>query len=288
MNDICKTSNILSFILFADDTTVFYSDNDIQRLCNIVNFELKEIVNWFKCNKLSLNASKTNLMFIGTQHQTKNISDDHQIFLDKCKLTRVADAKFLGITLDENLTWRSHINNVCKRCSRNIGVLNKVKLFLPKPSLHKLYCTLILPYLTYGILLWGTASNVDLNRLVRLQKRAIRIISNSSYLSHTKPLFEKYNMLDVYQLFSKELGIFMYKYHNCLLPSSFNNMFIDMKAIHNYNTRGKENYRHDIHKLSSVLNLGPRLWNGLPREIKDAKSISMFKSCFVKHIKEVK
>ena len=101
MNDICETSNILSFILFADDTTVFHSDNDIQRLCNIMNRELKEIVNWFKCNKLSLNASKTNLMFIGTPHQTSNISDGHHIFLDGCKLTRVHEAKFLGITLYE-------------------------------------------------------------------------------------------------------------------------------------------------------------------------------------------
>ena len=149
-----------------------------------------------------------------------------------------------------------------------------------------MYCTLILPYLTYGILLWGTAGKIDLSRLVKLQKRAVRIITNSSYLSHTKPLFEKYNMLDVYQLFNKELGIFMYKYHKGLLPSSFNNMFIDMKTIHNYNTRGKENYRHDIHRLVSVLSLGPRFWNSLPREIKEATSVSMFKKYLVKHLKE--
>ena len=281
MNDICKTSNLLSFILFADDTTVFYSDNDIKRLCAVMNEELIEVSNWFKANKLSLNAAKTNLMFIGTQHQLNNISDCN-IFLDGCKLTRVQDAKFLGITLDENLTWRSHINTVCKICSRNIGVLNKLKLFLPKPALYQLYCTLILPYLSYGIVLWGTAYKTDLDRLVKLQKRAVRIISNSSYLSHTKPLFEKYNMLDINQLFSKEVRMFMYKYHNRLLPPSFNNMFVEMKSVHNYNTRGRENYRHDIHKLSSILTLGPRLWNSLPRNIKEAKCISMFKKSILK------
>ena len=90
------------------------------------------------------------------------------------------------------------------------------------------------------------------------------------------------------QLFTKQLGIFMYKYRKSLLPKSFNNMFVDMKAVHNYNTRGKENYRHDIHKLTSVLTLGPRLWNNLPREIKGASCISIFKKRLVRHLKEEK
>ena len=93
---------------------------------------LKEVVNWFKCNKLSLNATKTNLMFVGTPHQTKNITNDNHIYLDGCKLTRVYEAKFLGITLDHNLTWRSHINSICKTCCRNIGVLKQTQTFLTK------------------------------------------------------------------------------------------------------------------------------------------------------------
>ena len=91
---------------------------------------LKEVCNWFKANKLSLNAKKTNLMFLGTRYQTNNIGDDSSIYLDGCKLSRVEDAKFLGITIDENLTWKKQIDNVCKLCARNIGVLNKVKAFL--------------------------------------------------------------------------------------------------------------------------------------------------------------
>ena len=278
MNDICNTSTLLSFILFADDTTVCYSDSNVKRLCETMNRELKEVVNWFKCNKLSLNATKTNLMFFGTPHQTNNITNDNHIYLDGCKLTRVYEAKFLGITLDHNLTWRSHINSICKTCCRNIGVLNKLKHFLPKPNMYQLYCTLILPFLTYGILLWGNANRNSLDRIVKLQKRAVRIITNSSYLSHTKPLFEKFNMLDVHQLYKKELGIFMYKYHNGLLPRSFDNVFINMKSIHNYDTRGKDNYRAEVHRLNNGLSLGPRLWNSLPKEMKEANCLSKFKT----------
>ena len=278
MNDICFTSKLLSFILFADDTTVFHTDRDVNVLYDTMNCELKEVCNWFKCNKLSLNASKTNLMLIGTAYRTKHAQINADIHLDGCKLTRVSTAKFLGITIDENLTWKSQINDIYKVCSRNIGVLNKVKHFLPKQSLYQLYCSLILPYMTYGILLWGNASKEYLTKIFKLQKRALRIISNSSYLCHTKPLFENYNTLNIFELYNKELGIFMYKYKTGLLPQSFDNLFTELESIHKYDTRNKTDYRLEIHKIKSVLTLGPKLWNSFNREIKAAQSLNSFKT----------
>ena len=123
MNDICCTSNLLKTILFADDTTCFYSHKDIDMLCEIVNNEVREVYNWFKADKLSLNAKKTNLMFLGTRFQTKKIDDRYIVCLDGCKLPRVGEAKILGIVIDENLTWNKQIDNVRKSCARNIGVL---------------------------------------------------------------------------------------------------------------------------------------------------------------------
>ena len=180
MNDICNTSKLLSFILFADDTTEFLSDKDFNVLYDTMNNELYEVCNWFKCNKLSLNASKTNLMLLETACKTKNANVSGSIYLDGCQLTRITNTKFLGMTIDENLTWKPHIENVCKLCSRNLGVLNNVKCFLPKNSLYHLYCSFILPYLSYGILLWGNASTQYMTKVFKLQKRALRIISNSS------------------------------------------------------------------------------------------------------------
>ena len=103
---IFVVSMVLSFILFADDTTLFYSDDDTTKLSKIMNDELNEIVNWFKCNKLSLNPAKTNFMVIGTSYQTRLVVHDTPIILDGCKLTRVNSAKFLGITctIDDNIT----------------------------------------------------------------------------------------------------------------------------------------------------------------------------------------
>ena len=70
---------------------------------------------------------KKKLMFLGTRFQTNNTNENYEIYLDGCKLARVGEAKFLGITIDENLSWKKQTNNACKQCARNIGVLNKVK-----------------------------------------------------------------------------------------------------------------------------------------------------------------
>ena len=277
MNDICHTSSILKTILFADDTTCFYSHKNVNILCETVNKELKEICNWFKANKLSLNAKKTNLMFLGTRFQTKNIRDDCNVYLDGCRLTRVTEAKFLGITIDENLTWKRQIDNVCKSCARSIGVLNKVKVFLPQQTLYKLYCTLILPYLNYGLLLWGDASKLYLNKVFKLQKRALRVISNSSYLASSEPLFKKFKVLNIFNMYKKETAIFMYKYKNNMLPSSFDGLFVDHKSNHNYNTRNNDDFQVHMYRIENILNTGPKIWNNLPKHVKCSKTISQFK-----------
>ena len=278
MNDICHTSKLLNFILFADDTTVFYSNSNLNTLYDTINTELKEVCNWFKCNKLSLNASKTNLMFIGTPHQTKQINDSRHIHLDGCKLTCVTEAKFLGIIIDSNLTWIPHINSISKKCSKNLGVLNKIKHFLPERHMYQLYCSLIMPYLNYGILLWGNANKEHISKIFKIQKRALRIISNSPYLSHTQPLFERYNALDINNMYKKELCLFMYKYHKGLLPNSFDSLFTNLGNSHSYNTRNTINFRVKIHKVKSVISSGPKLWNSLPKEIKKCKGIKQFKN----------
>ncbi len=283
MNDICHISNILNTILFADDTTVFYSHKNLSFLSNVVNEELKVVCDWFKANKLSLNAKKTNLMFLGTAKQTLNIDENSvNIYLDGCKLNRVRDAKFLGITIDENLTWKKQVETVCKLCSRNIAVLNKVKEFLPNSAMYQLYCTLILPYLNYGLLLWGNVNNEYLNKIFLLQKRALRTISKSSYLCPSKPLFEKYNVLNIFDMHAKEVAIFMYKYKNNLLPKSFDNCFVVNHDIHNYNTRNKDDFVIPKSKSKTIFTNGPKIWNKLSIELKQAKSLKIFKD-IIKH-----
>ena len=107
INDFSQSSNLLSFLLFADDSNIFYSHHDPQYLLNTLNAELLIVDNWIKCNKLSLNLDKTHFMLFS--NTLKNLPG--QIILDGTPLIRIHNSKFLGVIIDEDLSWKPHINN---------------------------------------------------------------------------------------------------------------------------------------------------------------------------------
>ena len=108
---------------------------------------------------------------------------------------------------------------------------------------------MVLPF-NYGISAWSSANSVDKDRLHVLQKRALRAVNNSEYRSHSNPLFIKYNQLKISDLCNHNIGIFMYKYCNNLLPPSFNNMFKTNAENHDYNTRNAFNFEYPNNKLN--------------------------------------
>ena len=97
-------------------------------------------------------------------------ADEMNIILDNTRLDRVNNTKFLGVIIDENLTWKNHVDCISKIVSKNIGVMNKLKHYIPYRILHTLYCTLVLPYLNYGILIWGNTYKSYLDKSVKTSK----------------------------------------------------------------------------------------------------------------------
>ena len=304
INDIVNTTSLLELILFADDTTLLFSHPDIASQNDIINIELQEICNWFQANKLSVNATKTNYMVLGTPQSTRKFIDINQnidnlndsaltsssdvekvklnIKLDGVPLNRVSSTKFLGVIIDENLTWKNHIDAISKTISRNIGVLTKLKHFVPENILYSLYCTLILPYINYGVLIWGNTCKIYLDKIFKLQKWAIRTISNSHYRSHTGPLFSKYNVLNVHDTFKLNLGIFMYKHHTNQLPPIFSTYFTKHVQTHNYPTRNAQDYSINMTKKMfsdrAIRNCGPSFWNSLDKTLKHCKTTKHFRN----------
>ena len=119
------------------------------------------------------------------------------IDFDDTPLEEVTSIKFLGLYVDNKLTWKYHINTICKTMSRNIGVINKLKLYLLSSILVMLYSSLILPYLNYGILVWGNTHQSLLDKLLLLQKKSLRIIFNLHTRAHTDDLFFNNKILKI-------------------------------------------------------------------------------------------
>ena len=217
INDLSTISNTFKFIMYADDTTISFNTEDFPKdnLAKHITTELDKVYVWLKHNKLSLNAKKTKCM---TFHTCQKKIELLQLSIDGKPIEHVKYFKFLGILFDENLTWKCHINMVTNKLSKVIGILNRLKHVYPQNALLSIYHSLFATHLNYGLLLWGT----HVNRVSKLQKKAVRIMSNSEYLAHSEPLFKTLKLLKIEDLYKLKLMKFYYNLSYNLLPSYFN------------------------------------------------------------------
>ena len=237
MNDIPNSSSLLKFVLFADDTSLLdtinlsLSPNQDFNLSTL-NSELSKIYNWLAVNKLSLNILKTKFMVF--HHPNKKLPQNLEIKINNTPIERVQEFCFLGLTINENLTWKSHVNKIANKTSKYNGIINKLKRFLPQHILQTLYYSLIQSQLNYCILVWGFESG----RVEKIQKKSVRIITCSQYNAHTEPLFKKQKILKINDLFKLNALKFFYKLKNNKLPSYFTSINVHSHSVsHDYNTR---------------------------------------------------
>ena len=219
-------SRSLNFILYADDTTLTSpicsfsqrGNTNISEISNLIYSELTKISDWFAVNKLSLNAEKTKFMIF---HNHQKIITQNKIpclKINNTNIERITEFNFLGLTINEHLTWKSHAAKVANKISRTLGVMNRPKRYLPLSALKTMYDSLILCQLQFGITCWGS----EWNRIFKLQKRAVRIMTNSKYNSHTEPLFKELKLLKIFDIFKIQCMKFWYKFKNKTLPINRN------------------------------------------------------------------
>ena len=155
INDIQFSSSFFNFIQYADDTNLFTPMvNNMDNFFEVVNMELNKIFQWLCVNKLSLNVKETKYIIFHNLHKNIN-SYRHPIKINNHLIESVTKFIFLAIILDENLNWKSHVENIALKISRCNGLLNKLKYILPRYIMNTLYTSSILPHLTYGVILWG-------------------------------------------------------------------------------------------------------------------------------------
>lgn len=284
MNDIHKCSEILSFILFADDTNVFFSDTNIKVLNHTLNDELKKVSKWLEANKLTLNIKKTQVILFKTKN--KKTEEPLKIKINDKEIKQVDSTKFLGINIDSKLTWKQHIDYIQHKISKTTGILCKARHYVSLKVLRTLYYALVYPYLHYGNVIWANTYQSRLETIRKLQKKIIRIITFSDYRDHTLPLFKKLSILPIDEINREKTALFMFRYFNKMLPMAFDKFFSLNRDLHSHNTRSSTKIHVDYvrtnYKKHSIKYRGSQTWNNLPPDIKMSKSIYIFK----KKIKE--
>ena len=130
----------------------------------MLNAEVSKINMWFQLNKLSLNITKSKFMVFKATHKKIKIP---VIKINQNELDHVETVNFLGVNLDTNISWKSHLCKVSNKIVRIIGIMNKLKFILSQNILSYIYNSLIMPHINYCILLWGHANK----RIFKLQKK---------------------------------------------------------------------------------------------------------------------
>ena len=218
------------------------------------------------------------------------LSPSSDLKVPNIPVQRVEVTKFPGVLLDQHLSGKYHINHVTKKVSKTKGIISKARFFLSSKSLLSLSKTLVYPYLNYCNTAWCSTYPSNLNRILYLQKRIVRIICGTEFLAHTAPLFRTLKILDIFNINAFFVACFMYSYHNNLLPHTFNTTFVTNRQVHTYNTRKVNNYRPYFYRTNikqfTILHLRSKLWNCLPHNLTELTSYSNFQTSLKKYLIE--
>ena len=175
INDIHKSSEILKFHLFADNTSIFYSHKDLRNVEMTLNNEPVIVSEWLIANRLTLNVSESN--FVIFHPPQKKISKNVMLQINGEKLEEKRSTKYLGLSIDKHLTWKHHIHHLNLKISKGIGLLAKLRLFVPRNTLRTLYYALIQPHIDYGLINWGCANKTTLDPIRSSIRKAVRVMA---------------------------------------------------------------------------------------------------------------
>ena len=236
LNDFKLCTDKFHMINYADDTALCSTLSSFSSLTQTsdIERELNRVSNWLSANKLALNVEKSKCMYFHPPQRSVSVPE---IRINNETVQRVSNFNYLGIVFDTNLTWNDHISHISRKISKAIGALSRLKHFLPSQILKIIYNSLVACHLKYGILVWG--NRVDF--LLKLQKRAVRLISNAGYNAHTEPLFRELKILKLMDERKLQELKFFYKFTHGNVPPFFQQGFISLSENNRYQTRNNQN-----------------------------------------------
>ena len=276
--------------IFADDATLRNSSNDIHNINSGLQIDVNNVVQWCKQNKMVLNENKTKCILIGTSQRLSRCHSYLEIMVNNHVIECSESEKLLGIKIDKCLSFVKHIDYVCQNVTSKISLLSKIKQYLPLDTRKLYYNAYILPVMDYCLTVWGSAPKYQLDRLLKLQKRAARIILDMPPDAPSMPLFQQLGWLTIYERLEYNKAIVLYKSTHGLTPTYISDLF-EFPSSERYSARSVSNNdmlikRHNTKIFEKSLQYGgPRLWNSLPTSIRNARSLESFKNALLKFIK---
>ena len=289
INDLPNCLNKTKPRMFADDTNLTASANSLTDLEDAANFDLENLRKWLIANRLSLNVAKTEFMLIGSKPMLKNICVSPNVLIENKQIKQVNECKTLGVTIDQHLSWKSNTDKICKKVTAGISAIRRVKPFVDQDTLVLIYNAIVRPYFDYCCEVWDVFGETQSKRLQKLQSRAARIILNLNNDVHHTIALHALGWEPLQTERKKAKAKTMYKVLNKMGPKSLTNLFSYKSEKTNYLLRDilsglcLPKPRTNNMKKSFMYD-GAHLWNSIPKEIRESKSLSSFRNKIAAHI----
>ena len=278
INDISESSEILKFFLFADDTTVYFSDKTNDGTEDLLNRELAKVSTWLAANKLSLNVKKSNFLHF---HHGRCKKPSLKLKLNGTDVEEKTVTKYLGVLIDNKLSWKHHIEHVKVKLSKGNGMISKIRYFVNNTCLLNLFYSFVQSHINYNLINWSSTYPSYINPIDLKVKAAVRLISFKNKYEHTKPLFLQHGILPFTDLIKYKKANLLWKIRNGYIQTPLSDVFVR----NSYNTLRFNlpavKCDSDKNKISfSCI----KYWNSIPLYIRNASTLNSFNDKHKKYL----
>lgn len=269
--------------LYADDTTIVYFEDSCGIIIQNIKQDLKCLTKWLSSHKLTLNVNKSSFMWVDKWR----INDDvrNEIFFEKGSLQYNTEIKFLGLIIDEKLSWHKHTEYIRKKIVGPVGILRRISNSVPQHLLRSVYFSLIHSHLEYLNIIWSSTYESHISPLKTLQNKAIKNLYNLPHRYNTSDLYNVFKIRCLESLYVVKVNEFIHQVINQLRHSQI--QFLLRQELHSYRTRYCSHISlpqvHSRQGLTSILYKGVSEYNKLPIDIKSL-DFKPFKIKMRKHV----
>lgn len=247
LKELCRS------IMYADDTVLLMDSQTVEDL---------EVKSYIAVNVAQEYCQKQDLVFNNDKTKQVTFGKFQQIVSEIPELQLTEDVKYLGVIIDEKLSWHQHIDSLCLKLSSALYALRRTKAIGTLEACTSAYSALFESHLRYGICVWGAASKSHLDRVLILQKNAVRILGGLEFRGSCRKSFKDLKILTVVNIYVYEVI--------CLAAT---NQLTRNKDNHSYNTRHGNNFYLQSHKKASFERkpsyAGTKYFNALPADVKN-------------------
>ena len=297
INDIPEIFKIAKFILYADDANIILTGESMSEISEKLSRLSRALVKWVDCNGLALNLGKTNYM-IFSRHSVNDISD---VYIAGTLINRKSEARFLGVIVDDKLSWTSHIKALKSKMCRYVGIMYKIKHLLPLQARLQIYHSFVQSHLNFCSLVWGFSCKSKIESLFSCQKKGLRAVMpgyvNYFYKDgqlpvHTKPAFKEYNILTVHGIIVKNTLIYMRKIYNfpACLPESVRDIIASdaptLGSDHETSSSWLSKFANSCYR-NSIQYKGPLLYSDPLCQNLISPTIKAYKNCVKRLLCEI-